>query len=71
MADALLHADATNDLLPSVRGLVNCPVLREIHGELQVAGPGYDEETGLIVTGGVTPAIVPVDCANDQFMRRK
>jgi hypothetical protein len=55
MADALLRSEEAAALLPRVQGLSNCPVMREVNGELGVAGPGYDEATGLIVTGGAPP----------------
>ena len=58
---ALLASQERRDLLPTMRGLLNCPVLREIDGALHVAGRGYDDRTGLFVTGGETPPTVPLD----------
>jgi len=58
MADALLLSREAGDLLPRVEGLINCPVLRESGGVLSVAGPGYDEVSRLLVTGGEMPPVV-------------
>ena len=61
MADALLQSEEAGKLLPRVQGLINCPVLREVGGQLDVAGRGYDEKTQLLVTGGSTPPLVALD----------
>ncbi|MEI7436956.1 MAG: hypothetical protein WCL16_09160 [bacterium] len=58
MADALLQSEEAAALLPRVQGLINCPVLREVDGQLTVGGRGYDDETRLLVTGGSTPPTV-------------
>lgn len=58
MADALLQSEEAGQLLPRVQGLINCPVLRESAGGLDVAGPGYDAATRLLITGGVMPPVV-------------
>src|SRR5262249_20441272 len=47
-------------VLPRVQGLVNCPVMREVKGQLVIAGLGYDDETRLLVTGGELPPDVPL-----------
>ena len=61
MADALLQSEEAGTLLPRVQGLINCPVIREIDGQLNVAGRGYDEKTLLLVTGGTKPPTVALD----------
>ena len=58
MADALLQSEEAATLLPRVQGLINCPVLREVGGQLTVGGVGYDDETRMLVTGGTTPPMV-------------
>lgn len=58
MAEALLLSAEAAKYLPRVQGLINCPVLREAGSELVVAGPGYDEVTRLLVTGGTLPPLV-------------
>jgi hypothetical protein len=61
MADALLQSEEAAALLPRVQGLINCPVLREVKGQLTVGGVGYDEETRLLVTGGSMPPTVGLE----------
>ena len=61
MADALLQSEEAGRLLARVEGLMNCPVLREVGGELSVAGRGYDEKTRLLVTGGDMPPVLGLD----------
>ena len=61
MADALLQTQEAAMLLPRVRGLINCPVIREIDGKLVVSGRGYDEASGLLVTDGEMPPVVPLE----------
>ena len=58
MADALLQSEEAGQLLPRVQGLINCPVLRDSAAGLDVAGPGYDAATRLLITGGVMPPVV-------------
>jgi len=60
MAEALLLSAEAAKYLPRVQGLINCPVLREIADDLVAAGPGYDEVTRLLVTGGAIPPVVPL-----------
>lgn len=55
MADALLQSHEALTRLPRVEGLINCPVLREVNGRLEVAGRGYDEITRMLITGGEQP----------------
>jgi hypothetical protein len=61
MADALLQSEEAGGFLPRVNGLINCPFMREVEGQLVVAGPGYDPGSLMLVTGGKTPPIVPLD----------
>jgi hypothetical protein len=68
MADALLQSEEAAKMLPRVQGLINCPVLREVGGELEVAGPGYDEVTRLLITGGKVPPVVGLDEAVEQVL---
>ena len=58
MAEALLLSAEAAKYLPRVQGLINCPVLRNVGGELVAAGPGYDEVTRLLITGGKLPPVV-------------
>jgi hypothetical protein len=60
MAEAILMSAEAAKLLPRVQGLINCPVLRKVGGQLDAAGPGYDEVTRLLVTGGRLPPVIPV-----------
>ena len=59
-AEALLNTEEAFTILPRIRGLINCPVIREVGGRVSVAGPGYDEATGLMITGGEMPPEVPI-----------
>lgn len=63
MADALMQSEEAHRLLFRVEGLMNCPILREVGGELSVAGRGYDETTRILVTGGKTPPTVEIEKA--------
>jgi hypothetical protein len=61
MAEALLQSEEAERCLPRVQGLINCPMMREVDGQLGVAGPGYDEGTRLLITGGSLPPVVSLD----------
>lgn len=67
MADALLQSEESL-LLPRVQGLINCPVVREVEGELRVGDVGYDEERRLLVTGGSKPPVVELKEAVDALL---
>ena len=58
MAEALLLSQEAVKYLPRVQGLINCPVLRAVGNDLVAAGPGYDEVTQLLITGGKLPPVV-------------
>jgi hypothetical protein len=60
IATGLLKSEERRVLLPTIRGLLGCPTIREIDGALHVAGKGYDAATGYYVTGGQTPPAVPL-----------
>ncbi len=53
---ALLASQERRELLPTIRGLIGCPMLREVNGELHTAGPGYDAATGYLCDRGPDPA---------------
>ena len=59
-AEALLDTIEARELLPSITGVVNCPVLRAVGCELRMLGRGYDSETGLLISGGQSPPEVPL-----------
>ena len=63
MADALLHSEEALTMLPRVQGLINCPVVREVNRQPEVARPGYDEVTRLLITGGEMPPLVELKMA--------
>jgi len=54
---ALLQSEEAGRLLARVQGLINCPGLREVDDQLGDAGPGYDEVTRLLITGGSLPPV--------------
>jgi hypothetical protein len=58
-ARAIIESQEARDLLPKISGLINCPFLKAAHGKLSVSGVGYDEDTGVLVTGGKKPPDVP------------
>ena len=60
IATGLLSSEERRELLPTVKGLIGCPVLREIDGALHVAGKGYDSRSGYLITGGELPPEVPI-----------
>lgn len=67
-ATVLLQSEVAAALLPPVRGLINCPVLREVNGKLAVAQKGYDEATHLLVTAGAAPSSVPLPKAIEDIL---
>ena len=67
-AKAFIATCEARDLLPKLNGLINCPFIKEVDGKLAVTDPGFDETTGLFVTGGETPAIVPLDKAVESIL---
>ena len=58
-ARAIIESQEARDLLPKISGLINCPFLKAANGKLSVSGVGYDEDTGVLVTGGEKPPDVP------------
>ena len=60
-ANALLETEDAKELLPHIRGLMNCPMLFERDSELAIAGPGYNPETEMLITGGTMPKEVSVE----------
>jgi hypothetical protein len=55
MATALLESEEARKFLPSITGLINCPVIVASHHEIQIIGRGYHCQTGLFITGGESP----------------
>ena len=51
-ARAIIETQEARDLLPKISGLINCPFLKAADEKLSVSGVGYDEDTGVLVTGG-------------------
>jgi hypothetical protein len=62
-AKAILESHVAAAVLPSIAGLVNCPVLVEVDNALRVCGEGYNPETRLLVLKGEAPPDVPLDQA--------
>jgi hypothetical protein len=63
-AKALLESAEAQELLPEIAGLINCPIIYEREGKLNVAQPGYDPISKLLVTGGAEPIVVePAEAA--------
>jgi len=61
-AEALLACQASEELLPTVRGLASCPVIVEIDGQIQILGKGYHPANGgLLVTSGDKPPDMPLE----------
>lgn len=67
-ATAILGCYAATSLLPPINGLLNCPILIERGGELEVCGEGYNETTGLLILHGGTPPEVPLAEACDSLL---
>lgn len=55
-SSAVLACDA-RDALPDLRGLIGCPLLLD---DGRVIGPGFDQASGIYVTGGSMPAEVEI-----------
>jgi hypothetical protein len=55
MAAALLETLEARIFLPEITGLINCPVIACIEGEVQIASKGFHLATGLFVTDGQQP----------------
>jgi hypothetical protein len=60
-AKALLDTVEARKLLPTITGVVNCPVIRNVVSGVKIIGQGYDPESGLLVSGGQLPSEVPLD----------
>jgi len=58
-------AAAAVDLLPEIRGMINCPILVERDGELHIVQNGYDPVTKLFVSSAVQ--LRPVTLENAIF----
>ena len=59
-ASALLASDAARDHLPTITGLLNCPICVAADDSVEITGTGYHEPTGLLITGGEMPPIISV-----------
>jgi hypothetical protein len=59
-ARALLDCHVAADLLPPINGVVSCPLIVEIDGQLVICGKGYDRRSGILVVEGGTPEDVPL-----------
>jgi len=68
MAEALLQSREASEILPRVSGLLNCPVIHAVKGELVVAGQGYDEATKLLITDGDDVPVIGLDEAVSQLL---
>lgn len=55
MAAALLESEEAREFLPTITGLINCPVLVNVDGTAQIVGQGFHSKTGLFITGGQMP----------------
>jgi hypothetical protein len=61
LAEALLDSEEAARFLPKISGLLNCPIAVEsTNRDLRVIPPGYDKQTGLLITGGAPPPQVDV-----------
>ncbi len=60
-ARAFIDCGAAADLLPTINGLANCPIITEDDGGLEICGPGFDVRSGILVQRGETPPIVPLE----------
>lgn len=67
-AAAILDCYAATNLLPQINGLLNCPILIERNGALEVCGEGYNESTGLLILRGGTPPEVPLPEARESLL---
>jgi len=68
LARALLDSAEARTLLPSVKGLINCPVLRVVDRQLVSSGVGYDPVTKLFVTGGQRIPEVGLPTAKERLL---
>jgi len=68
IAKALLQSQEAAELLPRVSGLLNCPVIHEVNGELVVAGKGYDETSKLLITDGDDVPVIELGEAVSQLL---
>ncbi len=63
MAAALLESEEARTFLPSITGLINCPVIVRADRGFQIVGQGYHPDTGLFITGGRMPSLVQLSKA--------
>jgi hypothetical protein len=63
MAAALLESEEARTILPTITGLINCPVIVSTDGGVQFVGQGYHPDTGLYITGGQMPLQVELSDA--------
>ena len=63
-ANALLATKEARELLPPVASLVNCPILGEVNGKLEILDQGYHDVCGgVLVAKGGTPTDVCLEKA--------
>lgn len=60
VANALIGTVAASQMLPRIIGLVHSPVLISDADNCRIISDGYDDQSGIFVTGGGNPPIV--DC---------
>lgn len=63
MATALLESEEARTFLPTITGLINCPVIVSTDDGAQIVGRGYHSGTGLFITGGQIPLKVELSDA--------
>jgi hypothetical protein len=59
-ARAIIESQEARDLLPKISGLINCPFFKSRKWKIICLWVGYDEDTGVLVTGGEKPPDVPL-----------
>ena len=64
-SSALIESLAAQRLLPTIRGVVNCPVLTADGTEVCIVSEGYDRRTEIVVSCGGTPPTVTIEEAVD------
>lgn len=62
-AKGLLVTDAARTYLPTINGLLNCPIIVCDDQGPRVVGQGYDDATSLLITGGELPPEVSLSKA--------
>ena len=68
-ARSLLESKEAIEYLHPINGIINCPILINEEDSIRLIEPGYDESSGLLITGGAKPEDVELHTAVESLKK--